>query len=236
MLAGTVPTVVQNIMMFSGPGSIDQFNQQLNSARVVASMAMHEMVGVICRAFAAYTPEQVYALKYDDFLLRLAQAESMLMKAGVLTQPLELLSKEEQGKARKKKPSPQELRRLWEQQSQATPESPVLRAVQAGEVAKTTVPGAKSEIPIDFRKEHAAIAAEMSGWDKVDLAVEEQKMLEQAQSVYKDTIAKLPYYSKQENASPQPAASTLGKAPGVPQDARKSPGSTKTPPRRHGAL
>ena len=236
--AGIVSTVVQNIMMFSGPGSIDQFNQQLDSSRAVASMAMHEMIPLICRAFPAYTPEQVYALKYEDFLLRLAQAESLLIKIGVLTQPLELLSKEAQAKTAKNKPLPQQLKRIWEQQhpvdTKAT-ESPVIRAIQDGRPAKTTAPGMKAEMPIDFKKERTAIEAEMSGWDKADLAVEEEKMLKQAQTVYKDLIDKLPYY-KQSDSTPAHVSNVSGKAPGVPQEARGSTGSTQTAPRRHGAL
>ena len=60
--AGTVSTVVQDILSNSGPGNISELNSTLNVFRSVASQALHQTAAFICQAFPAYKLEDVYGI------------------------------------------------------------------------------------------------------------------------------------------------------------------------------
>lgn len=116
--AGTVTTVVQNIMETSGPMGIEQFNTLLDQKRVEAASPLHQMVSLVCRAFPGYKPEDVYTMKYDIFILRLAQAEDTLLRMHLIEKPIRLLDPEvEEEKPKFNKVTPPELRALWEKQN-----------------------------------------------------------------------------------------------------------------------
>jgi hypothetical protein len=102
MEAGIVPTVSGVIMRLSGPSpSIEVFNQDLEVFRQQAGQMGSEVIKLICRAFPAYKPEDIEKMDWPDVLLRLTQAESMLMAAGQLEEPIKMLSHEEAGKSGK---------------------------------------------------------------------------------------------------------------------------------------
>jgi hypothetical protein len=86
--AGTISSVVNDILRASGPETITELNVALAVSRIKASQAIHETAALIAQAFPAYTLEEIYKLDYGCFLLRLAQAESKLLRLGVLEEQI----------------------------------------------------------------------------------------------------------------------------------------------------
>lgn len=104
MYAGVVTTVVDMIMHLSGPNDVDTFNQDIEIARKMINTINSQVVMVICRAFPAYKPEDILGMPWADILLRLAQAECILMSRNPpeLTEPIRMLTKQEQDAAQQK--------------------------------------------------------------------------------------------------------------------------------------
>ncbi len=92
--AGTVTTVVANIMKESGPVSALEIEQALEVGRQRANQVIHKLVTLICRAFPGYKPDDLYALPFDVFMLRLAQAEDKLIAQGTLQEPISMIPRE----------------------------------------------------------------------------------------------------------------------------------------------
>lgn len=92
--AGIITTVANNVWQFSGPVGVEEFNFDLDMARGLinnpATKILHELVGLILTAFPIYKPEEVYAMDYETFLIRTAQAENKLMLMKILKQPISL--------------------------------------------------------------------------------------------------------------------------------------------------
>jgi hypothetical protein len=100
MRAGVVSTVVGLIMQMSGPASLETFNSDMDVARTMVDTLNSQVVMVICRAFP-YKPEEVMDMPWADVMIRLAQAERILMMKNPpeLAEPIRMLSKEEQEQA-----------------------------------------------------------------------------------------------------------------------------------------
>lgn len=115
--AGTVSTVTATIMAYSGPQNSDELNFALNFSRQTSDQVLHHMVPLICQAFPAYKPEEVYAMDYETFMMRLAQSERKLLQLGQLQEPISFSdsSQEEQPKKTPNIPI-KELRDVWEEQ------------------------------------------------------------------------------------------------------------------------
>ena len=98
MRAGVVSTVVHLVMKLSGPGDIESFNSDMDIARTAVDTLDSQVIMVICRAFPAYKPEEVMDMAWSDVLIRLAQAERILMKQTPpeLTEPIRMIPKNEQ--------------------------------------------------------------------------------------------------------------------------------------------
>ena len=88
--AGTISTTVSAIMQVSGPADISEFNQVLALNREIAAKPINYLPTLICRAFPAYTPEDINDMPFETMLLRLAQAEQLLLAAQVLKEPIAL--------------------------------------------------------------------------------------------------------------------------------------------------
>jgi len=86
--AGVIQAVVDSILTFSGPQHPNELNYMLNLQRVGVNDAMHEIVGMICQAFPAYRPEEVYEMDYTTFMQRAALAERKLLRSGLLNEPV----------------------------------------------------------------------------------------------------------------------------------------------------
>lgn len=86
--AGTVSTVSFAILANSSPQTIEELNAILNYHRnSIYSNIIEELVIHVCWAFPSYKIEDVYALDYDTFLKRVAQAEYKLMRSGIIQKP-----------------------------------------------------------------------------------------------------------------------------------------------------
>ena len=101
MRAGMVSTVVGLIMQMSGPANPGTFNNDMDTARAMVDTLNSQIVMIICRAFPAYKPEEIADMSWSNVLIRLAQAERILMKKNPpeLVEPIRLLDEEEQEEA-----------------------------------------------------------------------------------------------------------------------------------------
>ena len=97
MRAGIVSTVVSLIMTMSGPNAPESFNSDMDVARSLVDTLNSQIVMVICRAFPAYKPEDISSMAWSEVLIRLAQAERILMHKNPpeLSEPIRLLNQEE---------------------------------------------------------------------------------------------------------------------------------------------
>ncbi len=192
--AGIISSVVEHIWQHSGPNEIDSFNNDLDIARNLItngpSSVLHEMVSLITTAFP-YKPEEVYAMDYEVFLTRLIQAESKLMKNGLLTEPIQLLSKKD-GKRRRN--TKRNLKQMWDERHNDNTsmneiegtkkwwkESPILEAKE------------EDREYIKFKSESEAINNAMGDIrrDPVEYTENYNKMMEDARVIYKDVLEKL---------------------------------------------
>ena len=94
--AGTVSAVAAAIMANSNIEDKDVFNTALDNSRRIAQHPIHQFVSLICRAFPGYTPDDIYAMDFATFLLRLAQAEEKLLMLGGISEPIRLETPDDQ--------------------------------------------------------------------------------------------------------------------------------------------
>ncbi len=164
--AGIVSLVVHNILFYSGPSSIDDFNDLLEANRSVASSPLHQLAPLILRAFPSYKLEDIYTLPYEVFMLRLAQAEQLLIKLGVITEPLSL----EKPKPKKQKPnlSPDQLKSIWE----------------------------KQKVPVKNLDEERIAIENASGSFEAEDPAERSRMIQESARIYKENLSKMEFYKK----------------------------------------
>lgn len=215
--AGLVSVVAQNIWEHSGPIGIDGFNKDLEEARqelhARSYSIFHQLIRIITLAFP-YKPEEIYAMDYKTFLMRVVQSEDKLLQAGVIKEPL-VLQDTSNDNAQAKKPKV-DLKRLWEfqqelqkkkQNSQSNPENkPVATATTSPTSSASATPGGSNrthrrESPIlehapshgiSFSQEGKEIDFFVpTGHEKTDLHIRRAKMLESAKIIYKDVIDKV---------------------------------------------
>lgn len=173
--AGIIGIVVQNIFSYSGPSSIDDFNNTLNINRQISDIPFHFMAPLVVRAFPSYKLEDVYAMPYEVFMLRLAQAESLLMRFGVIKDHLVL--KDNEPPKKKPKLSQEDLRTVKEKWE------------------KGQIPVQKNLDDIRMKDEQASgmhVIGDESELEKIERA----RMIKEAQAMYKDIIPKLPHYKE----------------------------------------
>ena len=180
--AGTVSTVVQDILSNSGPGNISELNSTLNVFRSVASQALHQTAAFICQAFPAYKLEDVYGMDYGDFMLRLAQSESKLLQLGVLQEPINFHDPSEvetESQAVEEKPSAMDLYQQYlDQQETKLPQSNVSSPAAQNQTVITT-------------SDTRSLEAEMSGHEKEDITTQRSEMIEDGTEIYKDYLDQL---------------------------------------------
>ena len=101
--AGVVSTVSMVVMMMSGPATQDLFNPTLELCRSQVDTLDSQILMIICRAFPAYKPEEIEALPWSTVLMRLAQAERILMSKNPpeLAEPISILSPDDAAKKKK---------------------------------------------------------------------------------------------------------------------------------------
>jgi len=90
--AGIISTVASLIMRLSGTEDIEVISEMLNLARERSNLFDAQIISLICHAFPAYKPEDIENMSWSEVILRLAQAEQLLIARGLLEKPLELTS------------------------------------------------------------------------------------------------------------------------------------------------
>jgi len=102
--AGIPYTIAELVMALSGPSpNPDLFNEVLEVARKQATTVENQIVVLICKAFPAYKPEDLMAMKWSEVVIRLAQAEQILISRNELQEPIKMLTKAELEHAEKAK-------------------------------------------------------------------------------------------------------------------------------------
>lgn len=86
-LAGTIKTVAEDIMFFSGPNSTEDLQQALEYSRHQANSVLNELMTSILLAFPAYTPEDVENMDYETVMIRFAMAETKLLAQNFIQEP-----------------------------------------------------------------------------------------------------------------------------------------------------
>lgn len=176
--AGTVSAVAQAILAHSGPVALQDIENRLEFCRHEASAVVHDMMALITQAFPAYTPEQVYALEYDTFMLRLAQAERKLMQIGVLQKPISFTDQQGQQKPPRieKLPPPEELERAWRQQQ--TEKQP------------SRIRSRSDQLIITDSDRQEQLAAR-SGHEAMDAVLLEKQAMDDVPNVYKEYLEQM---------------------------------------------
>jgi len=114
MRAGIITTVVGLIMQMSGPIDLSRFNTDMDIARSMVDTLDSQILMIICRAFPAYKPEEIGNMPWNDVLVRLAQAERILMRKvpPELTEPIRILNPEEQKESKQLGPGELDVNQL----------------------------------------------------------------------------------------------------------------------------
>jgi hypothetical protein len=116
--AGIVTSVAMDIMVYSGPRTLDELTEHLDIYRSEAHQVMNQLIGVVCQAFPAYKPEDIYAMNYSTFGLRVAQAEDKLLRQGFLAEPLSFSMPGVKNKPVKELKRPSNIEEVREQQKE----------------------------------------------------------------------------------------------------------------------
>lgn len=103
--AGCNSLIASQVISLSGPVSPVQIYNSLEIARKKSKQVIHQMSEVICTAFSCYKFEDLYDMDWDTFCLRFAQAETKLIKLGLMKEPFNSLSEEDKQNAPIFKPS-----------------------------------------------------------------------------------------------------------------------------------
>lgn len=189
--AGTISIVVKSIMENSGPKSIEEFNQTLDYYRTVVQQPISQFVSIICRAFPAYTPDDIFAMDYHLMLERLALAESKLMQLGLLAEPLAILDENEEEKEEVKQPKQKldakQIKEAFDSQEQKPPKKINRQAKEIEHIDR--------EQPVDMDKNGKTIIGVdslrsrfASGNDIEDLPLLEHELQKGAEAIFGDYL------------------------------------------------
>lgn len=211
--AGTVSVVARNIWEHSGPETVETFQLDMSNAREFVSSpvanSIHELVKLITMAYP-YKPEEIYDMDYKTLMIRVAMAEAKLLALGVIASPINIGNVEEKKAAPKRKRETLDAKKLWEIQEgleqrdkQAKIDQAKIDIVKEGNIAKRKTPWKVSPVleqpathRINFREARALDEIGMAGGDRMDLPESRAKMVEDAQVIYADLIAKLQQKNK----------------------------------------
>ena len=96
-LKAGVPGLVSKVIYYmSGPNDIAFMQQLLDVERNVAETFESQMKTTICRIFPGYTMSMLDDLKFPQVIKLFAEAESVLLQTGQITEPFKIISKDEQ--------------------------------------------------------------------------------------------------------------------------------------------
>ena len=192
--AGTVSTVVKDIIENSGPVNIQDLNQTLDIFRSVASQAIHQTVVLVAQAFPGYKLEDIYEMNYSDFMLRLAQAESKMLQLGILEEPINFQDPQMVSEAPEEEPMrPMDMYLKYLEtkgEQKKTQASPVKKPPSENQ---TVIRGVDSK----------DLEMEMSGHEKEDNLLQSKEMLDDAALIYKDYLEQMSAGNKLEIQTPE---------------------------------
>lgn len=191
--AGTISTVVGHILQESGisTDSLLLLNNHLNQARIeFQNNPYHEMINLICVAFPAYKPEDVYSLKFETFKLRFVQAEYHLLKIGYITEPLSIINKDENSESQPNFPKkePIDLKAAFEAnelQKQKERKIPKNKQIIKEDIAPTQRNKIKNGKLIITKEE---MSAKTAIGDMDEAPFMEHQMLEDAAVIYRNYL------------------------------------------------
>jgi len=173
--AGIVSTVVTTIMVNSSPSNLEGMEYQLNLARIKSNAILHDMVNMVCQAYPAYKPEEIYTMDFNTLISRVAIAERKLLNTGILKEPISFLQKEDE---------PTKQKKVSEQPKPSVP-PPVN---MAKEFKKQSEPQQQTIITKADIKEHQTA---YTGHEKEDKIILERQMLEDTKNVYGDYLKQM---------------------------------------------
>lgn len=210
--AGIITLVAQHIWQYSGPIGVDSLNNKLNLARDEYHNGpfsiIHQLTRIITLAFP-YKPEEIYEMDYETFVERLIQAEDKLLQAGLIKESIVIESsdievqkqlEEQQAKEKTKL----NLKKIFDEE--------IEKKQKAKEAKKNATPDKKGKWydkspvletkpthGINFKLEQKEIDVfGTSGHEKTDLHINRDKMIKDAQLIYKDLLAELALKQKKE--------------------------------------
>lgn len=98
LLAGDVLTLVNLILVQSGPQTEDDVADKLDEKRDMVYALNSQIRSIIPMAFPGYSPEDISSMSWDKVTETLALAESILIKNGVLEGPIQFGSEKKRKK------------------------------------------------------------------------------------------------------------------------------------------
>lgn len=90
LLAGEVLTIVNLILVQSGPSALEDIDSKLNEKRETVYSLNSQITAIICQAFPGYDPSQIKNMSWDSVIELFALAEDILIKEGRLKEPIEI--------------------------------------------------------------------------------------------------------------------------------------------------
>jgi len=195
-LAGTIPSTVNSILKASVPQTEDEFNYLLGRYRQqINTVNLEQLVLLICRAFPAYKPEEVYEMDIYTFCKRVVQSETKLMEMGMLKYPIIIgMTPEEFEKQQKASIAQEKMkkRKLRSENLSAEPKKDIKEFFNEYVKNKpTSVPDTNPEKFVVTNQEVSELNAALTGGEKNDIDFLKEKMLKETLPIYKDYLEKM---------------------------------------------
>jgi hypothetical protein len=187
--AGTVPLVVEVILQLSGPPSTDQFNESIAEAREKVSSSVHRLAAIVVQAFPAYKLEDIYAMDYNTFLTRLAQAEQILLSVGAITEPISLIDPKAEQQKRKKFIAPAALKDAWDASARLNEKNNKAASIPP-QPSKEELLSKRDKIDFLADNQDLMSSGAISGHDARDQAILQHTMLKKAEKVHASLFKK----------------------------------------------
>jgi len=183
--AGTVSAVAATIFANSGPQSVDELGYIFNANRNLVQGVIHQMVSMICQAFPAYTPDDVYNMDYETMMQRAALAEEKLLRMGILNERIVfeqqgVPEEQQQQQQVKQKIDSKELFERYNKQQEPRPSKPVIQPPPSG--LKQTVISTADMVEAD---------AAYTGHERSDKILRETKMVDETATIYDDYLKQM---------------------------------------------
>jgi len=172
--AGVVTTIANTIFHYSAPQTSEDLAELLNIQRGEVNGVIHDLVSLVCQAFPAYTPDDLYAMDIETLMARVALAERKLLSTGILQAPLNIVHVQPDGTPVEVKPQA------------PPPEPPKVNAAKAFKEQKS-VP--RTIITKKDTQEVEALA--YTGHEKEDKLIAKDKMLQETAGIYADYLEQL---------------------------------------------